>query len=477
MHISRLFCKETPETMFNNPISDIWRFVSELLEKIKLLSLNNDALTKENKELRAKLSAYEHPKTSLNSSLPPSKDTLSVQGEKAAKLKMTCSLRPKSDKPSGGQVGHKGITLAVREFADEVITLHPDYCNHCGGSLADIAVEKSETRQVVDIPLPVKPIITNYVSLSKRCTCGHCTAPEFPRHVTNGVSYGSNVQALVAYLSCCQHIPFKRLGQVLNNFYGIQLGEGTISNILNRMRKKAEPAYQAIRHKIEKSPVVGADETGSKVNGELQWMWTFQNKLVTYIFRDPSRGKAAIDKHFPDGFPSSILVTDRHASYFNLQTAGHQICLAHLLRNLTFLDELDPEQDWTKRMLNLLRDGIQQRKHTAFNCADYQHFKDRFDNLMQEDLNECDQKFQTLQKSLVKHQNHLFTFLQNPDVPPDNNASERTIRPLKVKQKVSGMFQSDEGGDNFATLYSIAHTAQKNGQNPFNAFVAVAKYG
>ena len=167
MHIFRLFCKENTESMFNTPISYIWRFVIELLEKIKLLCLNNHALTKEVKELRAKLSAYEYPKTSLNSSLPPSKDTLSVQGEKAAKLKMTCSLRPKSDKQSGGQVGHKGITLSVSRFADKVITLHPYYGNHCGGSLSDIAVEKSETRQVVDIPLPVKPIITNYVSMSK----------------------------------------------------------------------------------------------------------------------------------------------------------------------------------------------------------------------------------------------------------------------------------------------------------------------
>lgn len=330
---------------------------------------------------------------------------------------------------------------------------------------------------MVDIPLPVKPIITDYVSVSKRCTCGHCTTSEFPSYVTSGVSYGPKIQGLAAYLSCCQHIPFKRLRETLENFYGIQLSEGTISNILNRMRKKAAPAYQAIRDKIEKSAVVGADETGCKVDGELQWMWTFQNKLATYIYQDVSRGKAAIDKHFPEGLPNSILVTDRHTSYFNLETAGHQICLAHLLRNLTYLDELEPEQDWAKRMLELLRDSIHERKSTEFEHIDYQHFKDRFDSLMQENLDEFDEKFQALQKSLVKHENHLFTFLQNPDVPPDNNASERTIRPLKIKQKVSGMFKSDEGSDNFATLYSIAHTARKNGQNPFEALVAVAKYG
>ena len=84
--------------MFGNSISDVWHFVRELLEKISIL-------TKENKELRARLLQLEHPKTSQNSSLPPSKDTPAVQGEKSAKLRMTRSLRPKSDKPSGGQPG------------------------------------------------------------------------------------------------------------------------------------------------------------------------------------------------------------------------------------------------------------------------------------------------------------------------------------------------------------------------------------
>lgn len=456
--------------MFGNPISDVWHFVRELLEKISIL-------TKENKELRTRLLQYEHPKTSQNSSLPPSKDTPVVQGEKSAKLRMTRSLRPTSDKPSGGQPGHIGTTLEISQTPDEVITLNPDYCNHCGGSLADITAEKSETRQVVDIPLPIKPVVTNYTSVSKRCTCGHCTTSEFPSYATSGVSYGPNIQALVAYLSTCQHIPFKRMGQVLNNFYGVQLSDGTISNILNRMRRKAEPAYQAVRKQIESSPVVGADETGCKVDGTLQWMWTFQNNLATYIYRNSSRGKAAIDEHFPEGLSNSILVTDRHASYFNVQTAGHQICLAHLLRNLTYLDELDHDHDWAQRMLALLREGIHERKSIEFEKIDYHDFKNRFDGLINEDLADFDEKFHAFQKSLFKHRDHLFTFLKNPRVPPDNNASERTIRPLKVKQKVSGMFKSDEGGDNFATLHSIANTALKNGQNPFEAFIAVAKYG
>ena len=70
---------------------------------------------------------------------------------------------------------------------------------------------------------------------------------------------------------------------------------------------------------------------------------------------------------------------------------------------------------------------------------------------------------------------HIFQFLEREDVPYDNNASERSIRPLKVKQKVSGMFKNDDNADAFSQLQTIADTARKNNQDPFLALVAVAE--
>jgi transposase-like protein len=101
--------------------------------------------------------------------------------------------------------------------------------------------------------------------------------------------------------------------------------------------------------------------------------------------------------------------------------------------------------------------------------------KDRFEVLLKQDLSALDQKYESLRKSLEKYREYVFTFLQNPDVPYDNNASESKIRPLKVKQKVSGMFKSENGGDNFTQLYSIVDTARKHNQEPFLALIAVAK--
>ena len=449
---------------------ELSNLVSFLEAEKASLEKEKASLVAENAELRKQLSRFERPaKDSHNSHIPPAAESLKAQA-----IRRTRSLRKPSGRPSGGQPGHPGSTIQMRQTPDTVKRHVPEYCSRCGLSLAALPEKVSEVRQSIDIPLPVCPIVTNHESIEKTCSCGHCNRGTFPAMVKPGVSYGANLHAVVAYLSVVQHIPFKRLTGTIKDFYGIEISQGTVSNILNRMRKQSTPAYDAIRKAIEKSAVTGADETGEKLNGKLHWMWVFQNRLVTYIFQHPSRGKAAIDSHFPDGLPRSILVTDRHRSYFNMETAGHQLCLAHLLRDLVYLQELNKEQTWATDMYELFQDSIHQRKTIPFEEIDADSIKDRFDALLKKDLSDFGPKYESLRKSLEKYREYVFAFLENLNVPYDNNASESKIRPLKVKQKVSGMFKSDNGGNNFTQLYSIVDTARKHNQDPFLALVAVA---
>ncbi|MBL0708983.1 MAG: transposase, partial [Sulfurimonas sp.] len=76
-------------------------------------------------------------------------------------------------------------------------------------------------------------------------------------------------------------------------------------------------------------------------------------------------------------------------------------------------------------------------------------------------------------KSITKSKDKIFTFLLNENIPPDNNASERAIRNVKVKQKVSGQFKSYDGAKNYANLRSIIDTSRKRGLNEFESLVAV----
>lgn len=431
-------------------------------------------LKKENAVLKERLAVYENPKDSHNSSIPPSKDSLAAQAEKSKKLLATRSLREKSGKPNGGQIGHKGHTLEMASEPDSIVEHQPYFCTRCGNDLSAVQGTVVEVRQVVDVPMPIRPLVTEHQVIGKTCSCGHCCQIEFPKEVRSRVCYGVNVRALVIYLSCIQCIPYKRLSEVLSDCFGLNLSQGTIDNILKDGSSKSLGAYNEIRNRIEQSSVVGADETGENINGELHWMWAWQTPSLTYIHSDKSRGKLAIDKHFEKGLPNSILVTDRHRSYFNMNVANHQICLAHIIRELIYLTELDATQTWSLQLTELIREAIHKRKTELWEEIDRKSILDRFKKLLTTCTDNLHQKIIAIQKSLTKYKEYVFKFLFDPDVPYENNASERAVRNLKVKQKVSGMFKSQTGADTYCQIHSITQTAKKNNQNPFSAILAVA---
>ena len=431
-------------------------------------------LKKENSVLKERLAVYETPKDSHNSSIPPSKDSLAAQGEKSKKLLATRSLREKSGKPNGGQIGHKGYTLEMASEPDSIVEHQPFFCTRCGSDLSAIEGEVVEIRQVFDIPIPVRPLVAEHQLIDKRCSCGQCNKIDFPKEVRSRVSYGENIRALVVYLNCIQFIPYERLTQVLQDCFGIKLSQGTVKNILDDAAEKSLVAYHEIRNRVEQSKVVGADETGENINGELHWEWVFQTPKLTYIYSDQSRGKLAIDKHFENGLPNSILVTDRHSSYFNMNVADHQLCLAHVLRNLIFLTELDKNQSLTSELAELIRAAIHKRKTELWENIDRSSILNRFDKLLTSCTDNLHQKIIAIIKSLTKYKEYVFKFLFDPDVPYENNASERAVRNLKVKQKVSGMFKTQAGADTYCQIHSITQTAKKNNQNPFSAILAVA---
>ena len=80
------------------------------------------------------------------------------------------------------------------------------------------------------------------------------------------VAYGKNIRAIVTYLACSQYMPYGRITEFLSHVFNLKISEGTVRNILKDIGKRADCAYNEIRKRIEKSPVVGADETGIHVN-------------------------------------------------------------------------------------------------------------------------------------------------------------------------------------------------------------------
>lgn len=404
-------------------------------------------------------------KNSSNSSIPPSQESIA-----ARELRRTNSLRKPSGKPSGGQPGHKGQTLKSIAEPDRIIKHEPSFCKCCGRPLAGIPYRKIRKTQIVDIKLVVETTEDQYYE--KVCECGcvnNCDAPNCR------IKYGDNLRALVTYLNVVQCIPFKRIAELISDLSGQKISEGTVQNILKENSTKADMAYEEIRKRLESAPVVGADETGAAVEKQLHWNWIFQNDLLTYVFQMKSRGQEAIDSRFPKGLPHSTLVTDRHKSYFKMKVKDHQVCLAHLLRNAEYLNELDTDQNWSRRFIHLIEHSINLRRDDNITLRKIKVLKTKMKNLLGESLTHLNEEFDKFKRGILKVRDYLFTFLTNPDVPYDNNSSERGVRKIKIKQKVSGCFRTNSGADDFAKLHSITETAMKNGNSKFNAILAVVQ--
>ncbi len=407
-------------------------------------------------------------KNSSNSSKPPSTDISTP--------KRNQSLREPSGKKSGGQSGHKGTTLQMRDNPDEIIELNPNYCSKCGCNLEHEESHFESKRQEFDIP-PIAVIVKEFRRNSKKCpTCGHHQESEFPKHISNNVQYGHNIESLVSYLSVYQYLPFQRLKECMQHFFKLAISEGTINNILNRMSQKAQPIYDKIQETISQSKQVGSDETGVKVNSKKYWIWIWQTALSTFLTASESRGSQTIENIFPEGLPNGILNSDRWAAQLKTVAAGHQLCIAHLLRDLKYLEQLE-RNDWTKRLKELLKKSLslkeQQEEYIRGDTVSLE-LEQELDILLEESIpKDINSKTLALQKSLIKHRNSIFTFLYNRDTPPDNNASERAIRNVKVKQKISGQFK--KGQQAFCILRSVIDTCKKRKVDIMNTLSAIAQ--
>ena len=359
-------------------------------------------LEDENDEKDDSAGSSEKPeKNCSNSSVPPSQESIA-----ARELRRTKSLRKPSDKPSGGQPGHKGSTLQSVSTPDRIIKHEPAYCKCCGRPLDGIEYRKIRKTQIIDIKFVVETTEEQYYE--KVCQCGcvnNCDAPNCR------IKYGDNIRTLVSYLNVVQCIPFKRIAELISDLCGRRMSEGTIQNILKGNSAKSDNAYEEIRKRIECAPVVGADETGAAVGKQLHWNWIFQTDALTYVYQLKSRGQEAVDSKFPNGLPHSTLVTDRKQTYFKMNVKDHQVCLAHLLRNAEYLNELDAKQDWSRRFIHLLAHAIDLRRNKTITQRKIKVLKTKMKNLLGESLSHLDEEFERFKKGILKVKDSMLYLL------------------------------------------------------------------
>ena len=459
-------------------ISDLHRELSLIRQQNEQLIRENERLTGENAELQATVRRLEETvalmkggRKSRSSSTAPSHD-LGRSNEK--------SLRTPSGRKPGGQPGHCGHSLAMVDTPNEIINHFPPVCECCGNSLESVPSESFIRRQTVDIP-PVEAFCIEHRAHVKTCpVCRRTNQGLFPERVQAPIQYGAGVEAMVGYLSVYQSLPYARITRLLRDFFKLNLSEGCVDRFLENLSNKATMAYETIRERVQSSLVVGADETGCRVNGKKHWFHVWQTRLLTFIVAFSSRGHRVIEKYFEDGFIHSFYVSDCWSSQLKVKAGKHQLCMVHLLRELNnFVDNLGSE--WSARMKELFKRALELKN--KMRESDYLNppeevagLNTELDELLKIDCSKFHTKEQAFIRRLIKHRQSILVFLTHPDVPPDNNASERAIRNVKVKTKVSGQFRNKEGkgADRYARIRSVIDTTVKNGQDVYAALMCMA---
>jgi transposase len=418
-------------------------------------------------------------KNSRNSSKPPSSDGLN-------KVPRTQSLRPKGEKPLGGQPGHRGDTLKLVDKPDH-IEVHPvTECAHCHASLENEPVNGYEKRQVFDIP-PVKVEVTEHQAESKHCpTCGQTTTASFPAEVAQVVQYGPRIKAQAAYLNTYDFTSLERTQQFFQDTYGHTLAEDTIRHATSRIAGNVKPVNQVIIDQLGQAKVVDADETGLRVAGKLHWLHVACTPALTAYFVHPQRGVAAMTEAGILNHLQGRLVHDHLKSYYTIHTGLHALCNAHHLRELTF-NYQQYEQPWAEQLADLLREihhTVELTRPTQDHLSpeSLADFEKRYTALIAEGeaLNPPPEKPPTgrrpkqstprnLLDRLRDHRSEVLAFMYDFDVPFDNNLAERDLRMMKVKLKVSGGFRTLTGAAEFAAVRGYISTMRKQGRSVLEA--------
>jgi len=426
-------------------------------------------------------------KDSHNSSKPPSSDGL---GRKLGKP------RKNSGKPSGGQRHHPGQTLMQVVTPDTVVTHRPTHCQACHFDLQQEAGRVKERRQVHD--LPELHLRVQEHRLEEICcpACQHLTAASFPAGVDAPAQYGPRVQALAVYLSQFQLVPLERTCEALADLCQCHLSQGTLVTWIAKAAKTLSPTVQRIKTLLIASPLQHADETGIRVKGLLHWMHVNGTRWLTFYSWHRKRGREALGQIGIWPNFQGRAMHDRWASYDQYGCA-HSWCGAHLLRDCLFVAEQE-KQPWGQVMFDLLLEMVNATNRWRSQGAkqmpkeEQEHWIAQYFSVLASGFaahtaqappeqsprpkrqgRKKQEASKNLLDALLKQADRVLGFLEDLTVPFTNNLAERDLRMVKVQQKISGTFRSEDGATAFCIIRSYLSTMRKQGRSMLGAMAAV----
>lgn len=469
----------------------------------KFLEADADSIFEELGELRRKVGM-----NSGNSSLPPSSDRPWLRSKKR-------SLRQKTGRRPGGQIGHPGSTIAVPHEADRVIMLYPPGCENCrrrDECESDGAFSCAEKRTVVDMEVTVT--VTEYRAL-RRSTCPSANAEGdtgvFPEGVRAFVQYGDGVAVTAGILDSYGAMSDKRIAEVINGMSGLNMGTSTVIALTERCSRAVAPAMGPIADVVAAGPIVNCDETGTRAVVEILteaesgdckddgkepatefvsrnvWIHGASNPEFTCLRMSRIRGYEGMVEANVIPRVKGTVIHDCWTPYWKFEGLRHGLCNAHILRELKSVTE-NTEHEWASMFAELLI-GMKEAKEEAMasgmaSLPDdvLEGFHRRYAEILDTADTECPPptsekrrgrrkkgKERSLIERLRRMEDEVCLFAADFAVDFDNNLAERAFRFVKTKTKVSGCFRSMRCLQQYLDIMSYIDTARKHGVSAFKA--------
>jgi transposase len=450
-------------------IAELEGILADQRQQLDVALAVNAVLQARVEELEARLAKDSH-----NSSKPPSSDGLA---------RKTQSLRRRSGKKPGGQIGHRGETLRLVAAPDAVVEHRPAICAGCQTRLWEEApVVLRERRQVHELP-PVRLVVTEHQALHVRCpACQAVSIGAFPDEVCSRAQYGPRLRALAVYLVEQQLVPYGRVRELLAELFGASLSLGTLVEWVQQAATILEPVEAQIKAALGQAPVLHNDETGVRQAGTLAWAHVASTHRLTHYGIHAKRGTEATEAIGILPAYTGVSVHDGWKPYRAHTHCRHALCNIHHLRELTYLEE-QYHQTWAKDLKDLLREmkAATEQARTAgaihLPQAERDGFVARYEELLAaghaanpppvRPPHHKGRLKQSPARNLLERlwlgQAEVLAFLGDLSIPFDNNQAERDLRMLKVQQKVSGCFRSTHGGTAFGRIRGYLSTLSKQG--------------
>jgi len=450
------------------------------LERIAAVQQDNEQLRGDVRRLQDQLFGQKSEKQSSNDR---SNHLPELDDDEPADVAVACQ-------PQLPRQGPKRRDYSHLPKVDKIVEL-PEaarICPHCG----KLWLERSDTEDSEQIEIAVQ----GYRRVIRRrryqapcaCVAGQTRTAPLPGKLIPKSLFGTSVWVEVVLDKYFSQRPTERLLTAWD-LVGLNLAASTVAGGLQRLVPLFEPVYQALQDRNRQSAYQQADETRWLVfvekegkQGHRWWLWVFVGEDTVVYVLDHRRSHDVPEGHFSAGI-SVVLMVDRLSSYKAMSQVKDGLivlafCWAHVRRDfIAIAKSFPPLKPWALSWLRRIRQvyrlndrRLDQLDKPAFGATDaaLRQVVDEMKSHAALQLADAELR-QPCRKTLVSLQEHwtgLTRFVDDPQIPMDNNRSERHLRGPAVGRKNYYGSAAAWSGLLAAMMFSLLATLQRWKMNP-----------